>query len=772
MENRILFKAAAAKQKLSLCGVFIIVFIIAFTITCALSVYFGSKSYISNETERLGFGDVTVWTSDAKDENSISSHVESLDYVEKSVVQPLIFSGYSANGIHSDNNGQLLRYAPKQFPYHFIADKEYIEVSKINEGEIYVSPATQLAFNTKIGDEITFELTRNGVKKVFVIKGYFEDPFMGSSMIDMKSFLISDADYADIISVLKDTLDFDVLAKSGAMLHIYKRDNVSEAELAERLSLDIELQKASEFAYTKTSVSDFMLILQNVFAGFLMIFALILTAVSLIVTGYCITNAIRQEQNNIGILKAIGYHAAKIRKIQTAIYLSAVITGLLGGSLCFYGVSHSVSQIMLNFTGFLIPRQIPVLCIFVFALIAAAFIVLINIKTERITRISLLTSITNTSDSLSADAASHTPVKKTGLSFYLALRRIVSGKKRYTAVCIIAALLVFFFTSVIKIDAWLGVGGEGLMNAFSAAQHDIGIQPTRATDLSAAEEIISSYSTISNVYELAMQKVTVGYDELTANVINDASLFHIISGKACENADEIVITQTVAKNQRLKTGDKVTISVGANKSEYTVSGIYSCANEMGANVGMNTEGYSKIADLNAYIWCRHYVLADSTHNEEISKKLRERFRMEADIHTNSWSGLEGIIAAMNALTLFMYIAAVLLILIVVILNVRSLMYDEKKDINSMREIGMSFRRLRLSFAMRFFIVALIGALVGSLLSIAFSDRIISVLLRSFGIASFSGSLNIIASTVPVIAVVLLFAGFAYVLFFHRNSKRI
>lgn len=68
---------------------------------------------------------------------------------------------------------------------------ETVSVETVGQGEIYISPAMKSGFEIGIGDTIQFELTRKNEYIRFEVAGYFEDAFMGSSMIDMKSFLIS-----------------------------------------------------------------------------------------------------------------------------------------------------------------------------------------------------------------------------------------------------------------------------------------------------------------------------------------------------------------------------------------------------------------------------------------------------------------------------------------------------------------------------------------------------------------------------------------------------
>lgn len=52
------------------------------------------------------------------------------------------------------------------------------------------------------GDTLSVSIARNGIEKNFTVKGYFEDPYTGSSMIGLKSFIISPEDYAQITEMI------------------------------------------------------------------------------------------------------------------------------------------------------------------------------------------------------------------------------------------------------------------------------------------------------------------------------------------------------------------------------------------------------------------------------------------------------------------------------------------------------------------------------------------------------------------------------------------
>lgn len=159
-----------------------------------------------------------------------------------------------------------------------------------------------------------------------------------------------------------------------------------------------------------------------------------------------------------------------------------------------------------------------------------------------------------------------------------------------------AALLLVFFASMIgRVNAWLGPNGEGLMDAFNPADLHIAAQPMGEATSEDVEQLIRQYTGITDQYMLAMPSVSAQGVDYTANVITQPERFHMLDGRSCENPDEVVLTEFAAADLGVSVGDTITLTGNLNSSEFTVSGIYQCANDMGANLGLSREGYNRIS---------------------------------------------------------------------------------------------------------------------------------------------------------------------------------
>lgn len=757
MRTKLLFKAIGRRQRGSIACVVILLFLVALSGFSSLTLWLSGERTLSAEMDRLGFGELTVWVNANKAalREELLSHPDVADVG----VQPLIFAGYRAGGTYSDNEGQLIVY-DGGVPYRFIdADGGEISVKQVEAGKVYVSPAMQSVFGVQIGDEITFELARSNGLYALTIAGYFEDAFMGSSMIDMKSFLIAQSDWETMTRMLESTPDYDVLAHTGAMLHIRQREGstLSEAQFSRALNTDTDLSTYTAFAYSKDSILSYMLLLENILTGFMLAFSALLLIVSAVVMGHGLSAAIGQDRHDLAVLKTIGLSSFAIRRAYFALYGGSAALALLAGLAPSYLLANALARGMMSSTGLLVHVRFPLKIALPLLLVSFLLLfLLIAQRTAGITRIAPMRTLRVKEGA----HAVRSPLHKRGLPLFVALREVLSAKGRYVAVLLIAALLSVFLSIVGCMGAWLGPHGEGLMDAFSVAQHDLGVQPSsERIDMQQIQSIIEAASPIRETYALAMQTVSVNGQDYTANVLDQPQYFHVLEGRVCD-PNGILITHTVANALGLSVGDSVQVANGGRRASYTVSGIYQCANGMGTNIGMTREGYARIADVSGYIWCYHYILEDGSVREHLMSTLQEEMR-GIDVHTNSWSGLSGIVMVMHLVLAMIYAVSAGFILVTVSLTASKLLQVETGSMAVYKSLGATSARLRLSFSLRFLITVTAGAWGGTVLAAAFSDALIARVFRLFGIGSFTSRVSVLGMVLSPVSVMLLFFGFAW-----------
>lgn len=764
MEYSTLLKAGIRRHKGSLFGVFILILLVSLSLGTVLTIWANSSSYIRSEMNRAGFGAITAWVSGLTDEDALLEEITALPEISTVETQKLIYTNYEMNEQESDSEGQLILLHPGETRYRFFTDdlSSYrSEIPQIEPGEVYVSPSLISMFGITVGDKITYPIARAGGNITFTVKGYYEDPFMGSSMIGMKGFLICPEDFNKISQIIGSS-GIDALARVGAMLHIFTDTNLISSQLSNIINESTTLSEHIEFVHSADAIRGFMLILQNAFSGLLIAFVLVLLAVVFVVLGHSIGSTIESDYVNMGILKTIGFTSQRLRRIQLLQYTFSILIGMALGLALTVPVSRLVSRVTLTTTGIRIPANFPILWgVGIYGIMLFLLAAFIALKTARIGKIAPMRAIRGTVENSHFNTKRLPAIDGTNISIHLAGRQLLTGKRKYISACLVALLLVFFASMIGRMNTWLGPDGKGMMDAFNPADHDIGVQTFGTLNVTEAETVVRSYTDITDSYLLAMPSVAVEGVDYTANVISEPERFHILSGRTCTAENEIVITEFVAADLNLNIGDSLTVTGDSGSDMYIISGIYSCANDMGANVGMNQEGYLKIGRDDPQIWCHHYFLADPTQKAAITQTLESTYGGDIHIHENTWSGLYGIISAMQALVIFMGIMVMIFILIVTVMTGSKILAAEQRDIGIYKAIGFTNKKLRFSFALRFGIAAIPGSLLGIVLAAVLTDPLVSSIMKFAGISNFASYPSASSVLLPAAAVIILFTAFAY-----------
>ena len=721
--------AAWSKQKENICGIFLLVAVLSLCLFSALTLYVSGRQSVKAEMERLGFGDLTIWVNRVRE--GLAEEIESIMDVERVTYQPLIFSGYEVNGRYSDNEGQLL-YPDGSVPYRFI-DEHGNELpvhgagtsggtgTGIVPGTVYISPAMKSAFDVETGDSIHFELSRKDGIYSLTVAGYFADGFMGSSMIDMKSFLVSRDDYAAMQEIVSTAADADVLGREGAMLHIFQSQGspLLAMDFHKAIQEGTDVSLYTEFSYQQESILNYMLLLQDILAGFLSAFSAVLFLVCMIVTGHSLSAVVEQDKKDMAVLKTLGMSGEDIRNVYFLLYGGVILTVMLFGLLFAERIADMLARGLVTSTGMLVSVKMPfMLCFLLLMAFVLVFAIFLVLRTGKILTVAPMESIRETAERKRV----RTEIRRRFLEWDIALRELRFEKKNYIALFLIAAFLAVFLAVIGRMGTWLGPNGEGLMNAFSVADHDLGVQPfNRDVPMDEIERVIEWYSPILGTYEL-----------------------------------------------QLSIGDNVKVAANGRSGDYQVSGIYQCANGMGSNIGMSMEGYSQIGDITGFIWCYHYILENGNMRDFAMGYLQEHYR-GTSVHSNSWSGLNGIVFLTHILILALYLIAAVFILVSVALISGKLLQAETGNMAVYKSMGLSTVRLRRSFALRFLIVAAAGA-AGILLSALTADGMIGKVFRSFGIGDFHSGFSVMGTLLPFVLIPALF--FLFARFFSARLKQV
>lgn len=758
-------------QKGSLIGIFMLVLIITASLCAVISVWSNSNDYEKERIEQAGYGDIAYWLPEIPNRDELAAQVEALEEVEKAEVQDIIaFHRYFVQGQTEGVAGSIHLLSWEDCGKNYQVYDEDMEglremPEKLRDGEVYVSPSFCALYDVQAGDTLELLAKEGGTAKVFTIKGFFEDPVTGSAMMGMKQMLVTENDMQKLSGMLDEAGKY-AQGERYNVFHLFRvKDSVlSDGEFQKIVNAGTDLAAEAGFSYSKETIMGFMLILYHIFAGFLLVFVMVLLVVAMLIIGHSISSGIEQNYMNMGILKAIGYTQHDLRVVWLLQYLIVIVCGMGIGIPVSSFVVRKINRLTITVTGLFVPSDIPIgrslLALGVILLVMMAFICM---KTAKIGRITPIRAIRGGAEDVYFKSRFMAPIRKRGLHFWLAYRQLVSGKKQYISACLVASLLVFFLSLTARMDAWLGPDGKGLMDSFSASRYDLGVKCTDEETAEEIEEILEERAGITDSYQFVMNRASVGQIEYLMNIISEPEYFNVLLGRSCRYQNEIVVTQSVADELRIGTGDTVAVAFGGKELDFIVSGIYQCANDMGENFGISKEGFERFLEPDAEkeFYYTYYLFQNAAMTEEIAEFLKETYGDSVFIDENTWSGVDIIILALSALMVFMYFVTIVFVLITVTLTGSKILYKEQHDLGIYKSLGYESGKLRLAFSLRFVIVSAAGSAMGILMSAALTDMFAGAMLKMCGISRFTSHLSPFRMALPAMIVSALFFLFAW-----------
>ena len=764
MDIMTILKANIRRQKGSFFSIFILMMIVSMSLTAVLTISINSYKSDEEALKHAGFGDMLVML-DARvsDKSSeLIQRVENNEKVEKVQVIPAVCGNFKEiNGESNSNTVMLTCYDTTKLNYR-IFDKSATEYEKepqtLQTGEMYLPVCYSDSFGCKVGEKITFQIDGKNVS--YTIKGFFEDPFMGGSMMGIKTILISDADMEKIRE--KISTGTSQSFSEGMMLNIFQKNNgLSYLKFEQELNKDTGITGFAWMSLGTSQAMEYMMILVKIFSGSLLVFIILLLIITLIIMSHSIGSSIEMEYVNLGILKAVGLTQGKLKVILMLQYLLGAVAGAIVGMPMAVPVIKMVNQITTPVVGILTPNHLAFMpCIGALLGIMGFLALFIWLKMRKIKEITPVRAICGGKENIYFSSRVEMPVRKRGMSFWLALRQLTSNGKQYISAGVITGLLVFFLIMVGHMDAWMGEDGEEFARIFDATDYDMWVYCYNQEIQNEVEETIASYSKIEKQYQIQNVQLLLEGCQIMCFVCEEPEeIGSVLEGRTCRYDNEILITRFVADNLKLEIGDTVTVAMNDKKAEYLVSGIYQCANDLGNNFAMSKAGYERIGKQSMG---SAYCLEDADKAAAICEKLNETYGADLSVSADrGFGGMDIVAAAVKSVSVLVYVLALIFVIVVISLVCGKIFAKERQDYGIYKALGFTSGNLRMQFALRFVLVALLGSLLGVGLTLLLMNKCFAVMLFYVGISQIETQLEWIYVVFPIGMMTVVFFTFAY-----------
>lgn len=770
-----ILKANIKFGKANFISIFILIFVVSLALTTVVTVNTNSAKRDSEALQEDGFGEFwSAFSTDTLDQNGIT--IEELteklgDCKETGQIKTIdcVFASVKdINGHERNNNNTFMVNGDGGICFQIYEDdgKSFLEnPEELQEGEVAVPISFQSMYDCKVGDQMV--LDNNGTEGKMTIKYFFEDPFMGSSMMGVKTILISRSDLNTYIEA--GIQNSEETIHSGKILNVFMADEVSLSTLKLEQALN-EQTNFTAYAYltlSSSQASSYMLIIVNIFSGILIVFIILLLIVTMIVIGHNISSSIEMEYENIGILKSIGFTAGKLKQIYILQYFIAVLLGSILGIPAAIPVIKLINQITKPVTCLQISDKIAFLpCVLILTVIILLVVLFVWCKFRKLSGVTPMRAIAGGRSTVYFQSRLQLPVKQNGLNFWLAYRQLISNKKQYFSACVITVILVFFLGMVSSLSLWIGDDGQNLNKMFTAFDDEINVVYYDEDVQEDVEHIIVGYTDITEHFKAYSQYMLMNHCQIYGTICDTPAAYNtILEGRTCLYDNEILMTEFLANEFDLNIGDTVTIGSGSYSDDYMVVGLYQCANDTGSNFAMNLDGYKRLTGSVPPVMMDIYALGDDGYIDKIVEAVNEKYDEKTVTIENGlvFESMDSIVAAVKGISAIVYVIAVVFVIITVYIMCGKIFVREQTDDGIYKAIGFTSVNLRIQFAIRFALVATIGSLIGLVLHIYLSQSCASFLFSFMGVSEFHANTGIGSSMIPVIFMIMLFFTFSYLL---------
>ena len=766
MEILTLLKANMKRKKGAFVGILLLTAIIVAMISSIFSVRDNYQAGMLRALSESGSGDIVTYIKPENLTEEVRALVESNALVDHVGYYEAVMSQGIGKDKYFDREGHFameMRDGIRLFNEKL--DDFVSEIPPLLQGEIYLPLGLRSKINCEVGDTVSMALY-TGEYVDFTVKGFVQEPAQGSLTIGYKQYFISHEDYQRIresydIPELEDRTVF----VNMLLIHQAKDSALSAAKFQRQLNLETKIIDLSTGSLNKDQSIRYSTLMPDIVIDIVQAFSLLLFMVILIVISHSIGTEIEIDYVTLGILKAQGFTERKLRTLFLLQYLLAQVIGILLGGLIAIPIGKVIGHSCMMITGVLPEKGMSVgkALLFIIGILLVS-VILIFIKTRKVAGISPVRAISGGKEEIFFDSRLNLPIQKKLLSASLSLRQITSAAKSYWGTVCIAAILAFSMITVTLTGNLLS--SNSALRAMGMVVPDIEVYyAERDCEISWEEidEIVESYSKIEEKNFFGSRYASVNGENLYWQVFAYPEYIQgILKGRAPLYDNEIVITEMVADMLEIGMGDEVIVTKEDREAKYIISGIFQSANDSGTTFAMGLSGAERLMDIT--MSSRYYVLADKEAADAIAEEIARQYGNLLGINVIKDAddlGMEEFDMVVSVLKAVIYGFSVLFALVVVAMVCNKAFIRERRDIGIYKAIGFTANHLRIGFALRFLWIGMLGAGLGTILSILLSDKLLGMVLSLIGLSKVILHYTWVSLLVPAAAVCLCFAIFAY-----------
>lgn len=670
-------------------------------------------------------------------QSEIEDFADNIDYITEQQTSEMVNIDGANIGLLRERDGRIDRVTlsdsmmdngfvmqNKQFDYLLNLNNEIIQVSS---GEIAVPIKYMKSNDLEIGDQLI--LSEGSFYMVFFITDFIRDAQMASSLASSTRFLVSDEEYVQIkenIGRLEYLIEFMLTdtEKIGNFQKQYEESGLPNNGTAVTYPLIKMLNALGE----------------GLKAIIIMLVSLLLIFIAVINLRFTILATMEDEIKEIGTMKAIGISHKDIQKLYKLKYVILSAVGCLFG----YAVAILCNGIFTADLALNYGKQQLTVGELIISIVAVALVHLIVIhfckrvlkKIKHITVVQALItgetdgkkrkrSIKSKEKILTVEANRLLPT-----NLFLSIRELVIRAKAWFLLTLVFALATCIM--IIPANLYNTLCAPEFATYMGSALSDIRIDLQSVENLHQKhEEImkhlqiddeISSFNAYANCrYEVYGEE---GWEDMQVEC-GDYTDYKIsyLNGKGPGRPGEMAISTLNSKKYSVGAGDSLKMKIGGIEENYYICGIYQDVTNGGYTAKIIYE-YNQ-EDVLKYTYAIDTAKGISV--EAKAEEYAEKFTYAKAIPVESFltQTLGMIIDPLSQVVIAAIAVAVFISLLITVLFLKLNTVREYAQIANMKAMGFSALDIRKQYVIKTAIEAVVGILIGVLISNTFGEVSVS-----------------------------------------------
>ena len=627
-----------------------------------------------------------------------------------------------------ENSIMDISFVTQNPAFDYLLDLED-EVIQLLPGEVAVPIYYMQRDDLKIGD--TIRIRDGDFEKTFTIGAFVRDAQMNPSIVHSKRFVVHEDDYAGLLKHFAETeFLIEFLLTDASQVDRFSQDYQASDLPKKGVSVDRNMFR------TLNGLSD------GIVAGVVIVLSLLLMIIAILCLRFTILATIEEDTKEIGVMKAIGIARRDIKRIYLAKYalmgFLASVLGYVMSLILGQFLSSNITLYIGQASKGLLQHAVPFFAsssIGLMVFVSCAYI---------LRRLSQITAVEALHSRNIGGAAQNLPVltlkksKRIDVNVLLGFRDVVQRFKLFGLLC-----FVFFFCAfviIVPVHFLTTIQSPTFISYMGIGQSDVRIDLRQSNDMSTRFESMVDYlendPDVEQYSPLLTSQFTMVGSEGAPETINiqtgDFSIFPLnyVEGAAPEREYEMALSMLNAKEMEKGVSDTITLLVGGQEREMTVSGIYQDV----TNGGRTAKAVLPNAP-DDVLW--YAVSLDLKPQARIEDKVSEYSEAFYPARVTDLEGylnqtLGNTIGQLKMVTVVAIAVGLFVAVLITSLFLSMLISKDASQIAIMRSLGFSLWDIRVQYLSRALVLLSLGIVLGTIFSNTVGQRLVSALWSFMG----------------------------------------